>query len=134
MSGLHHSQSAIVRISAVRAIYGFCVHLKTTNNFKTVTPFVGEMIEGLVTIATQFSCEVLALCMETLCVVLEVGDLTGVEGTQLSNVCLQTLSAYSVIFEKVQNVTDSELYSQVFSLSTAPSLEERMFVLNVSGG
>ena len=73
VGGLHPNQPASVRISAVRAVYGFCEHLKATSTTQVLQPFIGDMMEGLLAIAQQFSSDVLALCLETLCVVLKVG-------------------------------------------------------------
>lgn len=72
VSGLHPSQPASVRISAVRAVFGFCEHLQSNNSTHALQPYLQNMMEGLLAIAQQFSSEVLALCLETLCVVLAV--------------------------------------------------------------
>jgi hypothetical protein len=76
VSGLHPNQPPSVRISAVRAVYGFCEHLKATSSTYVLQPYLDTMMEGLLAIATQFSSEVLALCLETMCVVLAVGVIT----------------------------------------------------------
>ncbi|ELT91403.1 hypothetical protein CAPTEDRAFT_225381 [Capitella teleta] len=95
VSGLHVTQSPVVRISAVRASYGYCMHLKTINEFKSAGPYVSEIIDGLVAIATQFSCEVLALCLETLCVVLEVDDeLTAKNESKITPLAIAILLKY----------------------------------------
>ena len=73
VSGLNPNQPPSVRISAVRAVYGFCEHLKATSSTFVLQPYLHTMMEGLLAIATQFSSEVLALCLETMCVVLAVG-------------------------------------------------------------
>ena len=72
VGGLHPTQPASVRIGAVRAVFGFCDHLKTTGNIQLLAPFLDNILEGLVTVATQFSSEVLGLCLETLTVVITV--------------------------------------------------------------
>ena len=72
VSGLHPNQPASVRISAVRAIFGFCDHLKKTDNKQALQPYIADMMDGLLAIAQQFSTEVLSLCLETLNMVLEV--------------------------------------------------------------
>ncbi|KAK2163574.1 hypothetical protein LSH36_77g04009 [Paralvinella palmiformis] len=72
VSGLHPNQPASVRISAVRAVFGFCEHLQSNNSTHALQPYLQNMMEGLLAIAQQFSSEVLALCLETLCVVLAV--------------------------------------------------------------
>ena len=75
VGGLHPTQPASVRIGAVRAVFGFCDHLKTTGNIQLLAPFLDNILEGLVTVATQFSVEVLGLCLETLAVVVTVSTL-----------------------------------------------------------
>ena len=72
MGGLHPTQPPSVRIGAVRAVFGFCDHLKTTGNIQLLAPYLDNILEGLVTVATQFSSEVLGLCLETLAVVVTV--------------------------------------------------------------
>lgn len=72
MGGLHPTQPASVRIGAVRAVFGFCDHLKTTGDVQLLAPYLDNILEGLVTVATQFSAEVLGLCLETLSVVVTV--------------------------------------------------------------
>ena len=78
MGGLHPTQPASVRIGAVRAVFGFCDHLKTTGNIQLLAPYLDNILEGLVTVATQFSSEVLGLCLETLSVVVTVMRWIGV--------------------------------------------------------
>ena len=65
----------MIRISAVRSVFGFCDHLKTSNNTQLLVPFLSNILDGLITIATQFSAEVLGLCIETLTVVISVSVL-----------------------------------------------------------
>ncbi|XP_013378679.1 importin-9 isoform X1 [Lingula anatina] len=72
VSGLHPSQPPSVRISAVRAVFGFCDHLKQSNTTQLLAPHLGNMFDGLMSIAQQFSTEVLALCLETINIVLSV--------------------------------------------------------------
>lgn len=72
MAGINTAQPACVRISAVRAVAGFCEHLRSTEAIQVLQPVIGEMMEGLMAIATQFSSDVLGLCLETIYVVLEV--------------------------------------------------------------
>ena len=72
ISGLQPAQPPSVRISAVRAIYGFCEHLKSSNNQQMLAPVLPEVLDRLVEITGQFSCEVLALTMETIAMVLTV--------------------------------------------------------------
>ncbi|PVD24404.1 hypothetical protein C0Q70_14886 [Pomacea canaliculata] len=72
VGGLHPTQPPTVRISAVRAVFGFCDHLKGTGNIQLLAPYLENILDGLVAVATQFSTEVLGLCLETLSVVVTV--------------------------------------------------------------
>ncbi|XP_020791495.1 importin-9 [Boleophthalmus pectinirostris] len=72
VSGLHDSQPPSVRISAVRAIWGYCDQLKLSESTQVLQPFLPSVLEGLVQLAAQFSSEVLTLVMETLCIVCTV--------------------------------------------------------------
>ncbi|XP_030632870.1 importin-9 [Chanos chanos] len=72
VSGLHDSQPPSVRISAVRAIFGYCDQLKLSESTHVLQPFLPSILEGLVQLAAQFSSEVLTLVMETLCIVCTV--------------------------------------------------------------
>ncbi|XP_072308720.1 importin-9 isoform X2 [Eucyclogobius newberryi] len=72
VSGLHESQPPSVRISAVRAIWGYCDQLKLSESTQVLQPFLPSVLEGLVQLAAQFSSEVLTLVMETLCIVCTV--------------------------------------------------------------
>lgn len=74
VSGLHMSQPPSIRISAVRAVFGFCDHLKMANNTQLLAPFLQNILEGLISIATQFSADVMGLCLETLSVVITVDE------------------------------------------------------------
>ncbi|XP_006628350.1 importin-9 [Lepisosteus oculatus] len=72
VSGLHDSQPPSVRISAVRAIWGYCDQLKMSDSTHIMQPFLPSVLDGLVQLAAQFSSEVLTLVMETLCIVCTV--------------------------------------------------------------
>uniref|UniRef100_A0A8C2ZI38 Importin 9 n=1 Tax=Cyclopterus lumpus TaxID=8103 RepID=A0A8C2ZI38_CYCLU len=72
VSGLHDSQPPSVRISGVRAIWGYCDQLKLSESTHVLQPFLPSILEGLVQLAAQFSSEVLTLVMETLCIVCTV--------------------------------------------------------------
>ncbi|XP_067100238.1 importin-9 [Osmerus mordax] len=72
VSGLHTSQPPSVRISAVRAIWGYCDQLKLSDSTHVLQPFLPSVLEGLVQLAAQFSSEVLTLVLETLCIVCTV--------------------------------------------------------------
>uniref|UniRef100_A0A8C2SDS3 Importin-7/11-like TPR repeats domain-containing protein n=1 Tax=Capra hircus TaxID=9925 RepID=A0A8C2SDS3_CAPHI len=72
VSGLHETQPPSVRISAVRAIWGYCDQLKVSESTAVLRPFLPSILDGLIHLAAQFSAEVLNLVMETLCVVCTV--------------------------------------------------------------
>ncbi|XP_055510701.1 importin-9 [Leucoraja erinacea] len=72
VSGLHETQPPSVRISAVRAIWGYCDQLKISDCTRVIQPCLPSILDGLIQLATQFSSEVLTLVMETLCVVCTV--------------------------------------------------------------
>ena len=74
--GLGQDQPHPVRISAVRAIWGFCHHLKSKSDSdasrQLLVPLLPALVDGLVNMATNFSSssEILGLIMENLAVVL----------------------------------------------------------------
>ncbi|XP_077981531.1 importin-9-like [Glandiceps talaboti] len=70
--GIQKTQPPSVRLSAVRAVYGFCDHLKTSNNTQILVPYLAHIVDGLVALAVEFHSEVLALVMETLCIVVTI--------------------------------------------------------------
>ncbi|KAJ9582618.1 hypothetical protein L9F63_023037 [Diploptera punctata] len=72
VTGLQPSQLLSIRISAVRAVWGFCEHLKNSNNTEMLVSLLPSMMDNLVGMATQYSCEVLSLVLETLALVLSI--------------------------------------------------------------
>lgn len=68
------TQPPNIRISAVRAVFGFCDHLKMSNNTQILVPYLQSILEGLIGVATQFSTDVMGLCLETLAVVVTVSS------------------------------------------------------------
>ncbi|XP_005988453.1 importin-9 isoform X2 [Latimeria chalumnae] len=72
VSGLHETQPPPVRISAVRAIWGYCEQLKISESTHVLQPFLPSVLDGLIHLAAQFSSEVLTLVMETICIVCTV--------------------------------------------------------------
>ncbi|XP_035237885.1 importin-9 [Anguilla anguilla] len=92
VSGLHDSQPPSVRISAVRAIWGYCDQLKMSDSTHVLQPFLPSVLDGLVQLAAQFSSEVLTLVMETLCIVCTVDPAftTGAE----SKICPLTIAIF----------------------------------------
>ena len=72
VAGVSPSQPPCVQVSAVRAVSEYCSHLSSTDRTHVLQPFIGSMVDGLLNVVTLFSTDVIALCLETLCVVLEV--------------------------------------------------------------
>ncbi|NP_001087649.1 importin 9 L homeolog [Xenopus laevis] len=72
VSGMHDNQPPSVRISAVRAIWGYCDQLKISESTHVLQPFLPSVLDGLIHLAAQFTSEVLNLVMETLCIVCSV--------------------------------------------------------------
>ncbi|GFG36391.1 hypothetical protein Cfor_01763 [Coptotermes formosanus] len=72
VSGLQPSQVPSIRISAVRAVRGFCEHLKNSNNTQMLVTLLPSITDNLLGMATQYSCEVLSLILETLALVLSI--------------------------------------------------------------
>ncbi|PSN50935.1 hypothetical protein C0J52_08156 [Blattella germanica] len=72
VAGLQSSQLPNIRISAVRAVWGFCDHLRNSNNTHLLVALLPGMMENLLAMATQYSCEILSLVLETLALVLSI--------------------------------------------------------------
>ena len=74
VGGLAADKPAIVRISAVRAIWGFSQHLRNRPDRSLLTPFLPAATDGLINMCTAYnsSSEILGLILENLAVVLEV--------------------------------------------------------------
>lgn len=72
VSGLQANQPSTVRVSSVRAVWGFCEYLKSANQVNVIMPFLTPITEGLVTLSIQFSNEVLSLVMEAISIVLSI--------------------------------------------------------------
>uniref|UniRef100_H2ZMC2 Importin N-terminal domain-containing protein n=1 Tax=Ciona savignyi TaxID=51511 RepID=H2ZMC2_CIOSA len=70
--GLDESHSAVIRISAVRAVFAYCDHLSQTDLVQLLNPYLSALLNGLLNIVTQASIEVLALVLETIRVVLSI--------------------------------------------------------------
>ena len=51
----------------------FCKELKATDNTTLLVPYVDHMAQGLVTMATQFTEDVLTYTLESLIMMLKVG-------------------------------------------------------------
>lgn len=72
VAGLLDTQPPSVRISAVRAVFGFCEQLKVSESTSILLPFLEPILIGLVQLATQYGQDILALVLETIGVVLTV--------------------------------------------------------------
>ncbi len=55
-----------------RAVWGFCDHLKASQNGAILTPMLPVITDALLNLAVLFSNEVLGLVLETLAMVLAV--------------------------------------------------------------
>ena len=75
-TGLQSEQPAVVRISAVRAIWGFCDHLRRNEEKRRalLAPVLPAMHEALLNMCIVFnsSSEVMGLVLENMAVVLAV--------------------------------------------------------------
>ncbi|XP_064632245.1 importin-9-like [Lineus longissimus] len=72
VDGLLPKHPTSVRISAVRAVFNFCDYLKQTNQTNLISPCLAHIMVNLVDIGKGYSSDVLALCLETLTVVITV--------------------------------------------------------------
>ncbi|KAF8793185.1 Importin-9 like protein [Argiope bruennichi] len=72
VSGLQPTQPSTVRVCAVRAVWGFCDHLKGTDQVSILGPYLAPMLEGLISLAIQFSSEVLALVLEAISIIITI--------------------------------------------------------------
>ena len=74
VSGLSADKPAIVRISAVRAIWGFSQYLRASKNRSLLTPFLPAVTDGLINMCGAFnsSTEVLGLILQNMSLVLAV--------------------------------------------------------------
>lgn len=75
VSALQMHQEILLRLTAVRAVWGFCEHLKSQRATALLTPMLPLVTESLLNLAVMFSNEVLGLVLETLAVVLAVSIL-----------------------------------------------------------
>ncbi|KAG7472163.1 hypothetical protein MATL_G00105990 [Megalops atlanticus] len=92
VSGLHDNQPPSVRISAVRAIWGYCDQLKMSESTLVLQPYLPSILDSLVQLAAQFGSEVLTLVMETLCIVCSVDpDFTA---SAESKICPLTIAIF----------------------------------------
>ena len=54
----------------------FCAHLKVAENTQILMPFLSKIMDGLLTMATQSTDDVLALVLESLRIVMSVRKIT----------------------------------------------------------
>lgn len=72
-----------------RAVWGFCEFLKGSGNPGALQPYLPAILDGLVTLATQASSEVLSLILETCCIVVSVdSNFTAANVGRISTLCL----------------------------------------------
>ncbi|XP_029213390.2 importin-9-like isoform X1 [Acropora millepora] len=72
VTGLQSTQLPAVTISAVRAVYEFCAHLKSSENIQILMPYLPKVMDCLLSMATQSTDDVLALVLESLRIVMSV--------------------------------------------------------------
>lgn len=72
VTGLQSTQLPVVRICSVRAVYEFCALLKVSGSTQILAPFLPKIMDGLLTMATQSTDDVLALVLESLRIVMSV--------------------------------------------------------------
>ena len=74
VSGLAVDKPTIVRISAVRAIWGISQHLRASKNRTLLTPFLPAVTDALIHMCGAFnsSAEVLGLILQNMSLVLAV--------------------------------------------------------------
>ena len=76
-TGLQAAQPAVVRISAVRAIWGFCDHLRRHEEKRRalLAPVLPSMLDALLNMCIVFNSlsEVMGLILENMAIVLAVG-------------------------------------------------------------
>ncbi|XP_045131067.1 importin-9-like [Portunus trituberculatus] len=89
VSALNHSPSPIIRVSGVRAVWGFCDYLKGSGRPGALQAYLPAILDGLVNLATQASSEVLSLILETCCTVVSVdASFTAANVGRISTLCL----------------------------------------------
>jgi len=101
--GLQQDQPHPVRISAVRAIWGFCDHLKNAGDKDSsrtlLAPLLPALVDGLVNMCANFSqsSEILGLILENLAVVLECDPkFTASQETKVAPLAIAIFLKYSI--------------------------------------
>ncbi|XP_066919668.1 importin-9-like isoform X2 [Clytia hemisphaerica] len=72
VGALGEGQNTVLRVFAVKSLYGFCDYLRDSNKTNLLHPFLEQIAAGILSMATQFSESVLALTLETLMIVIKV--------------------------------------------------------------
>ncbi|XP_049847541.1 importin-9 isoform X3 [Schistocerca gregaria] len=72
VNGLQANQAHQIRISAVRAVYGFCTHLKNSQNINCLKAVLPAVMDGLLVMVNQYTTEFLCLVLETISTVLSI--------------------------------------------------------------
>ena len=62
----------------------FCAHLKVSENTQILAPFLPKIMDGLLTLATQSTDDVLALVLESLRIVMSVSVVLCLSGDERS--------------------------------------------------
>ena len=70
VASIKPNQDTCLRICGVRSVCEYCQQFKDSP--ATLRPFIRELVDGVVAVATQFSSEILNLCLESLAIILEV--------------------------------------------------------------
>ncbi|XP_054165468.1 importin-9-like [Oppia nitens] len=66
------AESPVIRISAAKATFVVCDHIKSTNKTSLIKPYLGLMFDGLLAFGTRYSTEVLSLVLETVCILISI--------------------------------------------------------------
>lgn len=100
--------SPVIKISATRATYSFSCHLRDSGQQAVMQPFLSAMLDGLLGIGIQFSAEVLALVLETLCLMASLDpEFTAANEARISPLAIATFlrnSSDPVLISCCQNV------------------------------
>lgn len=96
VAGLQPNQSPNIRISAVRAVYGFCEQLRASNNSHILKGVLPSIMDNIISMATQYSCEILSLVLETFAVVLVIDrDVTAQYASKVTSLAIAVFLKYN---------------------------------------
>ena len=100
--------SPIIKISATRATYSFSSHLSDSGQQSLMQPYLPAILNGLLGIGIQFSSEVLALVLETLCLISTIDpQFTAANESKISPLTIATFlrnSSDPVLISCCQNI------------------------------